>query len=53
MAEEDIKEFVELKSYRENAAYSISIDYEKTLAASLGEHAIDFVNKAEQIIKEM
>lgn len=52
LEEKDIREFVELKNYRENAAYSISVDYEKTLAESLGSKAIDFVNKAERIIKE-
>ena len=51
MAEGDIREFVELKSYREDATYSISVEYEKALAESLGEKAIDFVNKAEIIIK--
>lgn len=50
--EEDIKEFVELKNYREDATYSISIEYEKSLAENLGEKAIDFVNKAEKIITE-
>jgi len=52
MLEEDIKEFVELKNYREDATYSISIEYEKSLAENLGEKAIDFVNKAEKIISE-
>jgi len=51
MAEGDIREFVELKNYREDATYSISVDYEKALAESLGEKAIDFVNKAERIIR--
>ncbi|MEK6864576.1 MAG: HEPN domain-containing protein [Nanoarchaeota archaeon] len=51
MAEGDIREFVELKSYREDATYSISVEYEKVLAESLGEKAIDFVNKAERIIR--
>lgn len=51
MAEEDIKEFVKLKDYREDATYSISVEYEKDLAESLGEKAIDFVNKVERIIK--
>jgi len=50
MAEEDIREFVELKNYREEATYSISVEYEKRLADSLGEKAIEFVNKAEKII---
>lgn len=45
MAEGDIREFVELKNYREDATYSISVEYEKALAESLGEKAIDFVNK--------
>lgn len=53
LEEKDIKEFVELKSYREDAAYSISINYEKSLADTLGNNAIDFVNKAERIIKEL
>ena len=52
LEEKDIKEFVELKNYREDAAYSISINYEKSLTESLGTNAIDFVNKAERIIKE-
>ncbi len=51
MAEEDIKEFVELKNYREDATYSISVDYERELAESLGDKAIEFVNKVERIIK--
>ncbi|MDP3640181.1 MAG: HEPN domain-containing protein [Nanoarchaeota archaeon] len=51
VAEEDIREFVELKNYREDATYSISIEYEQGLAESLGEKAIEFVNKAERIIK--
>lgn len=49
--EKEIKEFVELKNYREDAAYSISVNYEKNLAESLGNKAIDFVNKAEGILK--
>lgn len=52
MAEGDIREFVELKNYREDATYSISVDYEKELAESLGEKAIDFINKAERIIRD-
>lgn len=52
LEERDIKEFVELKSYREDAAYSISINYEKSLADTLGNNAVDFVNKAERIIKD-
>ena len=51
MAEEDIREFVELKNYREDATYSISIDYERNLAEILGEKAIEFVNKVERIIR--
>ena len=51
MAEEDIREFVELKNYREDATYSISVDYERNLAESLGEKAIEFVNKVERIIR--
>ncbi|MDI6738422.1 MAG: HEPN domain-containing protein [Nanoarchaeota archaeon] len=51
MAEGDIREFVELKNYREDATYSISVDYEKVLAESLGEKAVDFVSKAEMIIR--
>ena len=50
MAEKEIREFVELKDYRENATYSISLVYEKRLAEKLSEKAIDFVNKAEKII---
>src|SRR3989344_2113392 len=46
MAEEDIREFVELKHYREDATYSISVNYERKLAERLGEKAIEFVNKA-------
>jgi len=53
MAEEDIKEFVELKNYREDATYSISVDYERALAENLGEKAIEFVNKVERIIRGM
>jgi len=52
MAEEDIREFVELKNYREDVTYSISVEYERGLAESLGEKAIDFVNKVERIIRE-
>lgn len=52
MVEEDIREFVELKHYREDATYSISIEYERKLAESLGEKAIDFVNKVERILQE-
>ncbi|MDP3640670.1 MAG: HEPN domain-containing protein [Nanoarchaeota archaeon] len=52
MAEEDIREFVELKNYREDATYSISIDYEHGLAEKLGEKAIEFVNKVERIIRK-
>ncbi len=52
MAEEDIREFVELKNHREDATYSISVDYERALAESLGEKAIEFVNKVERIIRE-
>jgi len=52
MAEEDIREFVELKNYREDATYSISVEYERALAENLGEKAIDFVNKVEKIIRE-
>lgn len=51
MEKEDIKEFVELKNYREDATYSISVDYERKLAEQLGDNAIDFVNKAERIIE--
>ena len=50
MAEEDIREFVELKNYREDATYSISVEYERGLAENLGEKAIEFVNKVERII---
>lgn len=49
--EQDIKEFVSLKDYREDAAYSISVNYERNLAENLGSKAVDFVNKAERIIK--
>ena len=52
MVEDDIKEFVELKNYREDATYSISVEYERELAENLGENAIDFVNKVERIIEE-
>jgi len=52
MAEEDIREFVELKNYREDATYSISVEYERGLTKNLGEKAIDFVNKVERIIQE-
>ncbi|MCK4589024.1 MAG: HEPN domain-containing protein [Nanoarchaeota archaeon] len=52
MVEEDIREFVELKSYREDATYSISVEYERKLAENLGKKAIEFVNKAEKIISE-
>ena len=52
MAQEDIQDFVELKDYREDATYSISVEYERKLADNLGENAINFVNKAERIIKE-
>lgn len=52
MAEDDIREFVELKNYREDATYSISVEYEKGLAENIGEKAIEFVNKVEQIIRE-
>ncbi len=52
MAEEDIREFVELKNYREDATYSISVEYERGLAENLGEKAIEFVNKVEKIIRE-
>ncbi len=52
MIEEDIREFVELKSYREDATYSISVEYERGLAENLGDKAIDFVNKVESIIRE-
>ena len=52
MAEEDIREFVELKNYREDATYSISVGYERGLAENLGEKAIEFVNKVEKIIRE-
>ena len=52
MAEEDIREFVELKNYREDATYSISVEYERGLAENLGEKAIEFVNKVERIIRE-
>ena len=51
IAEEDIREFVELKNYREDATYSISVEYERGLAEGLGEKAIEFVNKVEQIIR--
>jgi len=50
--EQDIKEFISLKDYREDAAYSISVNYEKSLAEDLGNKAIDFVNKVEMIIKK-
>ena len=50
--EKDIKEFVDLKKYREDASYSISVNYEKNLAESLGSKAIDFVNKAERILEK-
>ncbi len=52
MVEEDIREFAELKNYREDATYSISVEYERVLEESLGEKAIEFVNKVERIIKE-
>ena len=51
IGEEDIREFVELKDYREDATYSISLEYEKSLAEKLGSNAIDFVNKVEMIIR--
>lgn len=51
MVEEDIREFVELKHYREDATYSISVEYERELAESLGEKAIEFVTKVEKIIR--
>lgn len=43
---------MELKNYREEAAYSISVDYERALAENLGEKAIEFVNKVERIVRE-
>lgn len=52
LGEEDIRELVELKNYREDATYSISVEYEQKLAEELGDKAIDFVNKAEEILKE-
>ena len=52
IVEKDIREFVELKDYREDATYSISVEYERKLAESIGQKAIDFVNKAEKIIRE-
>lgn len=52
IGEEDIRELVELKKYREDATYSISVEYEQKLAERLGETAIEFVNKIEQILKE-
>lgn len=52
MVEDDIREFVELKNYREDATYSISVEYERKLADNLGEKAIEFVNKVEMIIRE-
>lgn len=53
MVDEDIREFIELKNYREDATYSISVDYERNLAESLGEKTIEFVNKVERIIREL
>jgi len=52
MMEDDIRKFMELKNYREDATYSISLKYELDLAEGLGEEAIGFVNKAERIIRE-
>lgn len=52
MAEKDIREFVELKNYREDATYSISLEYERGLTENLGDKAINFVNKVEKIIRE-
>ncbi|MBI2662745.1 hypothetical protein HYX11_04785 [Candidatus Woesearchaeota archaeon] len=52
MAEEDIKESMELKNHQEDATYSISVEYEPGLAENLGEKAIYFVNKVEKIIRE-
>ncbi len=51
LLKEDLQEFVELKAYRENATYSISLEYEKRLTSFLGRNAIDFVNKTENIIE--
>ena len=52
MMQDDIRGFAELKGYREDAAYSISTEYEKSLAESLGEKATAFVNKAEKILSK-
>ena len=41
-----------MKIYREDATYSISVEYERGLAENLGEKAIEFVNKVERIIRE-
>jgi len=51
MVKDDIEGFVELKKYREDATYSISIEYEKKLAENLGRKAINFVNKVEKILE--
>ncbi len=50
--DEDINNFVELKGKREDANYSISVDYEREVADEMGKKAIEFVNKAERIIEE-
>lgn len=49
--ENDIKDFAKLKDYREDATYSISINYEKEITEEISNKATDFVNKAEEIQK--
>jgi uncharacterized protein (UPF0332 family) len=52
MNEKDIQNLAELKEYREDATYSISINYEKTLAEDISKTAVNFVSKVEQILEE-
>lgn len=50
--ENDIKDFAKLKDYREDATYSISINYEKEITEEIANKATDFINKAEEIQKK-
>jgi uncharacterized protein (UPF0332 family) len=46
----DIEQFIESQKLRERASYGISLDFEERLAAMARKDAVEFVNKARQIL---
>lgn len=49
--EKDFKNYLKRETIREDATYSISVEYERGLAENLGDKAIEFVNKVERVLR--